>query len=89
MIRDNGMDLAVPARPIYNRPIVHHMNPITPEMIENRDPLVFDPEYLILADKTTHEAIHCGSFEMTVQEWTPRTPNDTCPWKQVKIEKRR
>ena len=81
MIRDNGMDLAIEGRPIFNRPVVHHMNPITPKMIENRDPLVFDQEYLILVDKSTHEAIHLGSWDLVVQDWTPRKPNDTCPWR--------
>lgn len=79
------MDLAYDGRPIFSKPVVHHMNPVTPKMIEERSPLLLDPEYLILVDRSTHDAIHMGSWDMIVQDWVPRRPNDTCPWKQFKM----
>ena len=33
MIRDNGFDLAMDGYPIQKRPMVHHMNPITKNVI--------------------------------------------------------
>ena len=58
IIRDNGCDLGIIGREIQNRIIIHHMNPITVEDIKSRNPIVFDPEYLISTVHRTHNAIH-------------------------------
>lgn len=82
IIRDNGFDLGLPDRPIFGQAMVHHMNPITMDMVLSRDPRVFDPEYLILVSRITHEAIHLGNPNMLPKDYKPRTPYDTCPWRQ-------
>ena len=79
--RDNGCDLGVPGFEIFDKVIVHHMNPITMEMINERDPKVFDPEYLITVSHRTHNAIHYGTDTRSIKGPTVRTKNDTCPWK--------
>ena len=82
VIRDtaNGfpLDLAHPDCLIYGKVVVHHMVPITVEMIESRSPYVFSPEFLITCSNETHQAIH---FKRPVVDYIPRKPNDTCPWK--------
>ena len=85
IIRDsNGdypLDLAHPECIIYGKVVVHHMIPLTVEMIESRSPYVFDPEYLITCSVDTHEAIHSLNKRVLTRDYVPRTPNDTCPWK--------
>lgn len=79
--RDYGRDLGIEGRDIYDHIIIHHMNPITIEDVENRDPKIFDPEYLICVSHDTHNAIHYGDGSKLAKDYHPRTPNDTCPWK--------
>jgi hypothetical protein len=60
------------------------MNPITVEMVLDRDPMVFDMEYLITTATTpTHRAIHYADDKafMLIKPWEERKPNDTCPWR--------
>lgn len=83
IIRDNGCDLAIPDREIFGRIMIHHMNPITLEDIENHNPDIFNPEYLITTTKPTHDAIHYGDKSyLENSELIERKPNDTCPWRQ-------
>ena len=81
IIRDDGCDLGIDGREIFGPITVHHMNPITVDMVVNRHPLVLDPENLICVSDKTHKAIHYGKLTTTYSDYTPRTPNDTCPWK--------
>ena len=81
IIRDNVCDLAHPDYSIGGRVIVHHLNPITPEMIVNRDPDLFDMNNLVCVSHETHEAITYGSKEMLPEDPVDRSPNDTCPWR--------
>lgn len=81
IIRDGGNDLGVEGYPIRTTGIIHHMNPITPLQLETRDPIIFDPEYLILCTHATHNAIHYGDKTLLPQDPIQRTPGDTCPWK--------
>lgn len=81
IIRDNGCDLGILGREIYDRIIVHHMNPLTLEDLENESPFVFDPEYLISTTHNTHNAIHYGDERLLMKDPIIRTKNDTCPWK--------
>lgn len=84
IIRDNGCDLAIPDREIFGKIIVHHMNPISIEDIEEHNPDIFNPEYLITTIKATHDAIHYGDDSyIDNTEWHERTPNDTCPWREL------
>ena len=80
--RDNGCDLAVPGRDINGPITIHHLNPITVEMVVDRDPLVLDPDNLICVSDRTHKAIHYGDISGTFADYEPRTLNDTCPWKK-------
>lgn len=82
IIRDEGCDLAMPDRAIFDMIVVHHLNPVTIDDLRNGSPLVFDPEYLICVSDSTHKAIHYGDGRLLMSS-TPiiRKPNDTCPWK--------
>lgn len=82
IIRDNGCDLGIDGREIYDRILIHHMNPITVKDVLDRSDLLLNPEYLICTTKTTHDAIHYGDEESLVQIPRERTKNDTCPWKR-------
>ena len=81
IIRDNGCDLGVEGHDIYDKIIIHHMNPITREQIHNPDDSLFDPEFLICVCDRTHRAIHYGDKSLLPQGPVVRRPNDTCPWK--------
>lgn len=79
--RDEGCDMAHPDYPIGGRVIVHHLNAITPQMILDRDPALFDMDNLVCVSHETHEAITYGSKEMLPEDPVKRTPHDTCPWR--------
>lgn len=83
IIRDEGCDLGIEDRKIVGRILVHHMNPITKEQILSRDPILFDPEYLISTMKSTHDAIHYSDENLLMKDPVERTPNDTCPWRNI------
>lgn len=80
IVRDNGCDLADQDRPIYDKILIHHINPITQEDITNHTDLLVDPEFLICVNHITHNAIHYGS-EPVRNDFIIRNANDTCPWK--------
>ena len=81
IVRDNGCDLAVADRTITGRVIIHHLNPVSEEDIENRADWIFDPEFLICVSITTHNAIHYGDQSLLLHDPIVRSPNDTCPWR--------
>lgn len=82
IIRDEGCDLGIEDRIITGRVMVHHMNPISIEDIENRNPEIFNPDYLITVSYETHNAIHYGDEKLLMNSVpNERKPNDTCPWK--------
>lgn len=81
IVRDNGCDLGIEGHDIYDKIIIHHMNPITREQIKNPDESIFDPEYLICVCDQTHRAIHYGDASLLPRGPVVRRPNDTCPWK--------
>lgn len=83
IVRDDGCDLAMPDYPIHDRPIIHHIEPITLEQLTSGDPAIFDLENLILCSHNTHNYIHYGRRGNLPWGWDvpERTPNDTCPWK--------
>lgn len=82
ILRDNGCDLACDDREIYERAIVHHLNPITVEDVLRRDPMIFDPENVITTWLRTHNAIHYGDESLLYLDPIERTINDTCPWRR-------
>ena len=81
VIRDGGYDLGVPGWKIIGNIYVHHIEPITLDMIKNNDPLMLDPENLISCSYNTHQAITWGNEELLPKPMIIRSPNDTCPWK--------
>lgn len=81
IIRDEGCDLGIRDYPIDGRIIVHHMNPITVEDIENRSDILLSPEYLVCVSHATHLAIHYG-YDPPIPKIIERTKNDTCPWRR-------
>lgn len=81
IIRDNGCDLGVDGHEIDRYIVVHHMNPITLEDIEEERDVVFDPEYLICCTSRTHQAIHFGDEGLLPKDYVERRPNDTCLWR--------
>lgn len=82
IVRDNGCDLGIDGYEITGTVIVHHMIPITKEMIVNRNPIVFNKEYLITVSLSTHNAIHYGNDNYAdTNNVVIRHKNDMCPWK--------
>lgn len=79
--RDLGCDLAVEGHEIHDRIIIHHMNPMRAQDIVHASEDILDPEFLISTTHQTHNAIHYGDRSLLRQEWTPRTPNDSIPWR--------
>jgi hypothetical protein len=81
IIRDNGCDLAIPDRVIFDKVIVHHINPLTLEQIEEGGPELFDLRNLVCVSLDTHNAIHYGDESLLIKtNFVERKPNDTCPW---------
>jgi hypothetical protein len=82
IIRDNGCDLGVKGYELEDRIIIHHMNPITIEDIEEMRPEIFDPELLISSSDITHKAIHYSDESLLPQLPITRSRYDTCPWRR-------
>lgn len=82
ILRDNGCDLGVEGHEIYDRVIIHHMNPISLSDIENESDLLLNPEYLISTIHNTHNAIHYGDENLLIKAPIERSRNDTCPWRR-------
>lgn len=82
IIRDAGCDLGDPDRPIKaDRIIIHHINPLTVDDLEDRTTAIFDMNNVICTSYNTHQAIHYGDESLLPQDPILRKPGDTCPWK--------
>lgn len=81
IIRDSGCDLACDGYDIYDKVLIHHLNPITVEDVLTRSRKVFDPDNLVCVSHSTHNAIHYGDVNLLVTGPIIRTKNDTCPWR--------
>lgn len=80
LARDLGYDLGVEDHAIFDRPIIHHMNPISLEdLVEGREAIV-DPEFLITTSHSTHNAIHFGDESLLPRSLVDRRPGDTKLW---------
>lgn len=79
--RDLGCDLADRDHEIFDRLIVHHMNPMTIEDVVDGNPDILNPEYLITTSHNTHNAIHFGDASLLPQPLVVRSPGDTTPWR--------
>lgn len=81
ILRDQGCDLGVEGYDIFGRVLIHHINPITLEDLEERSPIAYSMDNLICVSHATHEAIHYSDYDILPQDPIERFPNDTCPWK--------
>lgn len=81
IIRDDGCDLGIDGRQLEDNIVVHHMNPISLEDIEEERDIVFNLDYLICCSARTHRAIHFGDEELLIRDPIVRRPHDTCPWR--------
>ena len=82
IIRDNGCDLAMLGYEIRGRILIHHMNPVAIEDIQNGTDFLLNPEYLISTIHSTHNSIHYGDINLLSRDPIERRPGDTCPWKR-------
>lgn len=82
ILRDNGCDLGIEDFPL-DRALIHHMNPITVKQIENRDPIIFDKEFLITVSHNTHNAIHYSDDSLLPHPIVERQPDDTLLWRRL------
>lgn len=78
--RDEGLDLGAPDVPIIGAHLIHHMNPLTPEDIEEASDNLLDPEYLITTALRTHNAVHYGNASLLPKPYVERRPGDTRLW---------
>lgn len=78
--RDLGNDLGVDGFEIYDRIIIHHMNPMKPVDIKNWKDEILNPEYLISVTHNTHNAIHYGDASLLSLPVVERRPGDTKLW---------
>lgn len=85
IVRDNACDLGIEDRDVYSRLLIHHLNPITIEDIENGNECVFDMNNLICTSHNTHNAIHYGDSSLLPRLPIERRKGDTCPWKTVSL----
>lgn len=78
--RDNGCDLAMAGHDIFDRLMIHHMNPMEMDELTNGDDKILDPEFLITTTHRTHNAIHYGDERLLPRPFVPRKPGDTKLW---------
>ena len=83
IVRDLGCDLGIEDRPINGLVILHHINPIDPKDILDRNiRILLDPDNSICVSLRTHNAIHYGDSSLLITNPIERKPNDTCPWRR-------
>jgi hypothetical protein len=78
--RDYGCDLGVDGYEIFDRLLIHHMNPISAEDIKHGNDDIFDPEFLITTTHRTHNAIHYGDERLLARPFVERRRGDTKLW---------
>lgn len=82
ILRDDACDLGVDGYDIFDRVIIHHMNPMTAEDIVDGDDDILNPEFLICVTHQTHNAIHYGDERQLRRRVVPRGPGDTLLWRR-------
>lgn len=80
IVRDDGCDLGIQGYEIYSELLVHHMNPLSAEDIENGESWILDPDFLITTSLQTHNAIHYGDERLLPKGPIIRQPGDTRLW---------
>lgn len=84
--RDNGCDLGVIGHEIYDKIVIHHINPVAIEDFIQYNPEVLDPENLICVSEETHNLIHFGKKDALDNKLIDRHKDDTSPWRKKKVE---
>lgn len=81
IVRDGGCDLATEGFEIFDKILIHHINPLTQDDILNASAAVFDLNNVICVSLNTHNAIHYGNAD-SIQEYKPvvRQPRDHILW---------
>lgn len=82
--RDLGCDLGVAGHEIYDRIVIHHMNPLTEEDIIHGNETAIELEYLITTTHNTHNAIHYGDESLLPRPLVERRSGDTQLWTRSK-----
>ncbi len=80
IIRDNGCDLGIEDYRIAGRIVIHHMNPLTLDDVEQERSCIFDPDGLICTTIDTHNAIHYGDANLLPALPVERRKGDTSLW---------
>jgi hypothetical protein len=81
IVRDNACDLGVLGHDIFEKVIIHHMNPMAVDDIVHSNDSILDPEYLITTTLRTHNAIHYGDDSILKDKsFVDRKPGDTKLW---------
>lgn len=78
--RDFGRDLGVEGYEIFDKIIIHHINPMGPEEIVHNSSSILDPDQLITTTHQTHNAIHYGDDNLLPDPFVERSPGDTRLW---------
>jgi len=78
--RDRGCDLGVEGYEIFDRIVIHHMNPMLVSDITSGNEAILDPEFLISVSLRTHNAIHYGDEKVLPKPLVRRSPGDTKLW---------
>lgn len=78
--RDLGCDLGVEDYEIFDKILIHHMNPMTIDDISEGNASIIDPEFLICTTHKTHNAIHFGDENQLPKLHVARRPGDTKLW---------
>lgn len=80
LTRDLGCDLGIEGYEIFQRPIIHHMNPMAPRDLIHGNRDILNPEYLITVTHRTHNAIHYGDKSLLALPIPERRRGDTSLW---------
>lgn len=78
--RDGGLDLGHSSHHIYGDIHVHHIIPLSLDMLKNNIELALDPNNLISTSFQTHLVIHYARHIPMELSLTSRKPNDTKLW---------
>ncbi len=80
IVRDIGCDLGILGREIHSKILVHHMNPITLDDLEQMNPDILNSDFLITTTNETHQAIHYGDQSLLFKLPRERVSGDTKLW---------
>jgi len=74
-------DLGIDDRIISGKIVVHHINPMTLEQLEEGGEDLFDMDNFICCSDMTHNAIHFGDMSLLPKTiFVERKPGDTKLW---------